>query len=786
MHSFFLDLRVGWRLLWRANPITWPALLSFVLGIGVNLTILRVAENLFYVPIPDRDRVVLAWSRTQRSGANRVPASWGEFRYWKRESRSFEKLAAYEARSFTLGVQPRRRANGAVVDGEYFTLTGARPALGSAVDPSARPMFGTAVISYRLWQRQWGGDKGVLGSALTLDGTPFTVVGVLSADYEVLPEVDFWIQAEPKAGQKGSLWVLGKLRPGLSIEQARQEMETVASGYADDASDDTELRGAILSPVSMGVFDEDFRFFLIAVACAAVAVLVVASLNISGLLLTAALGRGRELAIRQALGASPWRIVRQLVTESVPLGLLSAAFSWLGAYWAGRIVFGLLPIAGSRQAPENFLVTTGCALALALVAVLIASAAPAANISRLGLAMTLQQGGPAVGLARPRRRLQQVIVVAQLTAAVALLVPSVALWRTVDGFYHLSTGFKVDGTITGTAELPGDSERRIALTRAISSLSGHQYVARPAISTDPLLKGARGQVAFVTDLESRAGCSASISAVAGSYFETLAIPVLEGTASPVQNEMGRKNVVVVNRTFARQCFGTAPAVGRVLRIEKDEASAALQVTGVVGDTRSVHPAFDPVAQIYVPYAVRPLKTVSFFFDGRSANQAVLEQLPREFARFDSDILVFDLESLNQTRSRLFEWHRAPIGILCILTVIAFALAAVGVYGIVAYSAAQRRGEIAVRLALGGQVGRLRWILLREGVTLLCAGMVAGLGIGLFLCAILAKVLVPQLRVADPALLLVPAALIGAVSVLAIYVPTRKVFRDSLMPVLRSD
>lgn len=786
MHGFFLDLRVGWRLLWRANPITWPALLSFVLGIGVNLTILRVAENLFYVPIPDRDRVVLAWSKNQHSGANRVPASWREFRYWKRESRSFEKLAAYEARPFTLGVQPRRRANGAVVEGEYFTLTGARPALGSAVDPSARPMFRTTVISYHLWQRQWGGDKGVLGSALILDGTPFTVVGVLSADYEVLPEVDFWIQAEPKEGQKGSLWVLGKLRPGLSIEQARQEMETVASGYAEDASDDAEPRGAILSPVSMGVFDEDLRFILIAVACAAVAVLVVASLNISGLLLTAALGRGREFAIRQALGASPWRIIRQVASESVPLGLLSAAFAWLGSYWAGRIVFGLLPIAGSRQAPENFLATIGCALALALVAVVIASTAPAANISRLGLAMTLQQGGPGVGLARPRRRLQQVIVVAQLTAAVSLLVPSVALWRTVDGFYRLNTGFKVDGTITGSAELPGDSERRIALARAISSLSGDQDVARPAISTDPLLKGARGQVAFVTDLDSRAGCFASISGVTGSYFETLAIPVLEGTASPVQNEIGRKNVVVVNRAFARQCFGTAPAVGRVLRIEKDEASAALQVTGVVDDTRSVHPAFDPVAQIYVPYAVHPLKTVSFFFDGRSANQAVLEQLPREFARFDSDILVFDLESLNQTRSRLFEWHRVPIGILCILTVIAFALAAVGVYGIVAYSAAQRRVEIAVRLALGGQVSRLRWILLREGLTLLCAGMVAGLGIGLFLCAILAKVLVPQLRVADPALLLVAAALIGAVSVLAIYVPTRKVFRDSLMPVLRSD
>lgn len=369
MHGFFRDLRVGWRLLWRANPITWPALLSFVSGIGVNLTILRVAENLFYVPIPDRDRVVLAWSKNQHSGANRVPASWREFRYWKRESSSFEKLAAYEARPFTLGVQPRRRANGAVVEGEYFTLTGARPALGSAIDPSAWPMFRTAVISYRLWQRQWGGDKGVLGSALILDGTPFTVAGVLSADYEVLPEVDFWIQAEPKAGQKGSLWVLGKLRPGLSIEQARQEMETVASAYAEEASDNTAPRGAILSPVSIGVFDEDFRFIIMAVACAAVAVLVVASLNISGLLLTAALGRGRELAIRQAFGVSSWRIVRQLVSESVPLGLLSAAFSGLGSYWAGRIVFGLLPIAGSRQAPENFLATIGCALALALVAV---------------------------------------------------------------------------------------------------------------------------------------------------------------------------------------------------------------------------------------------------------------------------------------------------------------------------------------------------------------------------------------------------------------------------------
>ncbi len=786
MHSFFLDLRVGWRLLWRANPITWPALLSFVLGIGVNLTILRVAENLFYVPIPERDRVVLAWSRNQRSGANRVPASWREFRYWKRESRSFEKLAAYEARTFTLGVQPRRRANGAVVEGEYFTLTGAQAALGSAVDPSARPMFGTAVISYRLWQRQWGGDKGVLGTALILDGTPFTVVGVLSPDYEVLPEVDFWIQAEPKAGQKGSLWVLGKLRPGVSIEQARQEMESVASGYAEGASDDATPRGAILSPASMGVFDEDFRFIIIAVACAAGAVLVVASLNISGLLLTAALGRSRELAIRQAFGASPWRIVRQLVSESVPLGLLSAAFSWLGSYWAGRIVFGSLPIAGPRQAPEHFLATIGCALALALVAVLIASAAPAANISRVGLAMTLQQGGPAVGLARPRRRLHQVLVVAQLTAAVALLMPSVALWRTVDGFYRLNTGFKVDGTITGKAELPGDPERRIALASAISSLSGGRYVARPAISTDPLLTGARGQVAFVTDLESRAGCSASISGVAGSYFETLAIPLLEGTASPVQNEMGRKDVVVVNRAFARHCFGAAPAVGRVLRIEKDGASAALQVTGVVGDTRSVHPAFDPVAQIYVPYAVHPLKTVSLFFEGRGANQAVLEQIPREFARFDRDILVYDLESLNQTRSHLFEWHRAPIGILCILTMISFALAAVGVYGIVAYSAAQRRVEIAVRLALGGQVGRLRWILAREGATLLCAGMVAGLGIGLILCAVLAKALVPQLRVADPALLLVAAALLAAVSILAIYVPTRKVFRESLMPVLRSD
>jgi len=805
--SLFQDLTYAARSLRRRPAFTAVAVLTLALGIGGTAAVLSLTGALFSatLPIPQADRVVAVTEHRVEGGPGQVVQYPDYVAYRNGAASAFADLAAIGNR--TLMVRTGEGAEslpGSFVSGNYFRMLEVAPALGRYLTPEddrsgAAPVV---VLGHRLWQSRFDGDPGVLGSTLHLNGRPATVVGVAGEGFRgsvMTASPEFWVPiaareilAPELADVEGTrthwLWMQGRLADGVDRRQAQAALTVVGRQLSQEREERSGVRAIGLTPagsIPAGMRSEATTLSGILLV-ASMLVLLIASINVAGMLLARAITRRREMAIRLAIGAGASRLVRQLLTESALLFLLGGAAGVVLAYWLVDLLAvplttpgGPLPLPLANLDPAIDGGLLALSLLIAVGAGVLAGIAPAIQSGRSDLVVSLK-GTPSES---GRSRLRSALVVGQVATCFLLLMATGLLVRSLQEAARVDLGFEPTGVLTGSLDLARagyDAQSGRAFYRDLAErLERSPGVMGVSFSDVHPLAGS--EVTTVLEVTGGERVELWYNPVSRGYFETLGIPLRQGRVFGEADREGAPPVAVVNESFVHVHSGGASPIGRTIRMGGEE----VEIVGVVADTRWSSLDEDPF-----PFAYRSLEqdftpTVSLlvrFAGDATAAEAVVR---RELHALDPDLPLLGVT----THDRTVREHMVPQRIAAYgagaFGVIGLLLAVVGLYGLLAYTVGQRTREIGIRMALGARAGNVAHLVLRHGATLVAAG--AGVGILASLWAL------PRLggllfgvTSTDPAAFMAVLLLLLAVGLLAAYLPARRAARVDPMIALRAE
>jgi len=795
------DLRDALRSLLRAPGFTLVAVVTLALGIGANSAIFTVVNALLVrpLPYPDADRLVQIWEI--RPQIDRSSVSPGEFHDWREKSECFEHLAAIDFRDANLtgGAEPESVPI-ARVSAEWFPMLGLRPALGRFFGPEEdRPEHNRVVVlSHSLWQRRFGGEPGVVGTSILLDGEPSLVLGVFHPgdrtpqDAALVEPIAFDAAARVNRGHH-YLEVLGRLSPGTPIATARAEMSALAATLAKDLGVRPENEGVMLVPLQEGLYGRG-RSVLFVLLGAVGLVLLIACANVAGLLLARAAEREQELAVRAALGATRRRLAQQRFAESLLLGLAGAASGLVLSLWGVELLLKLVP--GGIDRVHEVGVDGNVLLFTATTAVacgLLAGVAPALFAAGSAPALALAQGGRGTTTSRRKARLRSLLVAGQLALSIVLLVTAALLLRSFEALRRVDPGFATSGRIAAEISLPQrtyDAAARAAffddLTTRLQALPG--VTAAGAVNLLPL-SGSNNSGNYSVEAEPERTREERLNAnrrlVAGDYFAALGLPLLQGRVFDRRDAAGSPEVVVVNRTFARRHWPDGSALGKRMRYGSGASNPApwREIVGVVADLR--HTALDvaPRAEVYMPLAQSPAGTMSVVVAATGPSGGRLEALRETVRALDPDLPIANPRSMEDVVSGSLLPQRLAMVLLGVFATLALLMAALGLYGVVAYSVARRTQEIGVRIALGATGPGVLRLVVGQGMRLVAAGVAAGLAGAWGVTRLLASLLY-GVSPTDPVAFSLAAVLLGLVALLAAALPAWRASRLDPMTALR--
>ena len=815
MTTVLQDVRYGLRMLWRSPGFTAVAVVSLALGIGVNTAIFSLFNAVLVRPLPVvAGQGSLVWLR--------APNSYPDYLDYSAQARSFEGLAAVTGTrefSLTRGGEPEL-LRGEFVTANYFDVLGVRPRLGRGfLAEEGRDPAPVVVLSDRLWRTRFGADPSIVGGRITLNGLGFTVVGVAPEKFigtEVGLDRELWVplSLEPvlnpqRAAREGrgdesllrerhSYWlaVFGRLKGGVTREQAGAEMDALARRVAEAAGDraDAEALRRVQPLALSGGLDPRDREEALPVAGVVMGVvglvLLIACANLAGLLLARAAVRRRETAVRQALGASRRRLIRQWLTESVLLGVLGGAAGLLLALWANDVMLsyaGATPLA-SLDLGLDFRVLA-FALFVSVGAGIVFGLAPALQASRLDIVTALKTEDALARAGSRRSRLRAVFVTAQVTLSVVLLVCAGLFIRSLQSAHSIDPGFRVERALTVPVDLGllryeqagGQAFYRELLSRVAS---------QPGVESASLVRFAQLGFSFAQGQvfaegktgEGDEGASTGFNVVGPRYFETMGTRLVRGRDFAEADREGAPGVVVVNETLARMLWPDEDALGKRLSFE-GARGPFLEVVGVARDgkyrslgDRSRPYVYRPLMQSYEPKMTLVVRT--------SGEPAALAGAVRgQLRALDPNLPVAEMRTLAEQfdlsllPSRVAAWTLGAFGLL------ALALAAIGVYGVVSYSVAQRTREIGVRVALGASRRDVLRLVLGEGLKMVAAGLGVGLLLALAATRLVAGFLY-GVTASDPVTFAGVPVLLGAVALAAGYLPARRATKVDPMKALR--
>jgi len=800
------DLRYAVRTL-VANPgFTATAILCLSLGIGLNSAIFSVVDGVLLQPFPypDADRIVILNSTNQRAGVSRAGFSWLDLRDVRDQTTTIASVAAFTGRTLTIsdGTSEPERFNGAVVSSSLFGLLGTPPVLGR--DFTENDDRGGAervvMLSDEVWKLRYDADPSIVGRAISINGFPHTVIGVMPPKF-MFPETQrLWVPLAPyyesTARDVRALQVFARLEPGVSVEQASTDLAGVFGRLATTYPKENDGWGAAIRPLKDWMIPDQVELVILAMMGAVTLVLLIACSNVANLLLARASVRHREISIRAALGAGRLRIIRQLLTEAVIIGLLSAPVGIVLA-WATLALLdrGIPPdsvpyfIHWALDA-RSIAYTVGISLATGLVFGMV----PALHATRSNLQDSLKEG--ARGSTGGRRAwLRNGLVVVEIAMSLVLLIGASLFVRSFLNLQNATVGFDTAPLMTFRFYLPGAAyetegakERRVQdIVRRVEALPGVQ--AAFASNFVPLGAGGGGGNVMVEGRTVPRGEEPGITFIGATprLRQTLNVALTSGRDLTESEETTRTPVAIVNQTMAKQLWPTEDAVGRRFRLVGDEIPDWFTVVGVVADFRhgqgnSRRPVF-PSA--YVPYSFAPTLntglTVRVAGDPARITTAVREQIRLA----DPTLPVFQVRTMEDLRQfsfwqyKLFGWMFSAFGFVALL------LASVGVYGVLSYSVSQRRQEIGVRMALGAGRADVLRLVIGQGIRLAAlgigAGVFAALGVTQFI-----KTLLYNVTASDPASFGLVAVFLAIVAVIASYVPARRAMGVDPIIALRND
>jgi len=807
MEPFLQDLRYAWRMLFKNAGFTTVVVVTLALGIGTNTAIFTVVNAVLLRSLPFRDpsRLVLV---VERSPFPTITTSYQNYVDWRDQSHSFESMEATRATNLTLvaGGEPER-LNARMATAGLFPLLGVRAVAGRTFLPEEDRAGGApaALLSYGLWQRRFGGSRAIIGKTIDLDAQPYTVVGVLPPGFEILQPADVYLPFVPwaKTLPDDRNWHPGivpvaRLRPGVTMQQARTEMRTIAQRLEKQYPDyNTGTSADVVGLQEQMV--QNVRPALILLLSAVGLVLLIACVNVANLLLARATARQREVAIRAAMGASRTRIIRQLLTESVLMGFLGGAAGLLLAPWAVTALLSLsagsVPDVGPIAIDRWVLAFTA---GVSLLTGILFGLAPVLRVMKFDLRQTLNEG--ARGSAGPlHQRLGAALVVAEIALAVLLMVGAGLLLRSFERMQETPPGFRTDHLLI--ADLPlsptayAKPELRFQffdrLIERARTLPGVRSIG--AASFLPVSGG--GSIIHF-NVYGRPPKSAHDFVAAGyrtitpNYLETLGIPLLQGRFFTSADDETAPPVVILNASMARTFFHGENPLGQRIQLGAlpDQQVPWMEVVGVVGDVRPGL-GLDPQAEMYLPYrqadTVLPVFQLSIVLRTGGeplAETSALRGALKEVASNQPLVRVRTMED-NMAGTAVQPRFRAIL--LGAFSGIALALAAVGIYGLMSYLVAQRTHEIGIRMVLGAQPRQVLKRVVLQGSILALTGIGLGLAAALGLTHLIASMLY-GVRPNDPLTFAGVSLLLALTAVAASYLPALRATKVDPMVALRHE
>ncbi len=799
MATMWQDLRYGMRMLWKSPGFALVAVLTLALGIGANTAIFSVVRAVLLRPLPYNEPEQLVWMQEDAGDVQNRWVSYPNFVDWRARNHSFAAMSTTRGWTLTLtGDGEPESLNARMVSAAYFDVMRVRPVMGRAFLPEedkygAQPV---TMLSYGFWQRRFGGDQNIVGKTITLDNRPFTVVGVMPRDFQHQGPPPVWVLLGQWAGEGGWLkrdvrvagYVLGRLKPGVTIQQAQADMDAIKADLVREYAWTNAGHNIRITSLYENMVGEARRSLLLLFGAVGF-VLLIACANVANLLLARATTRRREFAIRAALGASRWRLMRQLLIESVLLSILGGALGLLLALWGVDLLRAAEPAGIPRVATIGIdRLVLGFTCALSLLTGIVFGLAPAWTSAKTNLAEALKESAHAA-IGGPGRRLRAALVVTEIALALVLLVGAGLLTRSLARLLTTNPGFNPDNVLTLSLSLPkpryADKEQisrfQQELLQRVAQLPGAQ--AACLSNSLPGLDSWQNDIAVEGHAPLNPGEEINVdwSITSERYFDVMRIPLLRGrTFTPEEARTGAP-VVVVDESLARRFWPDGDAVGKHIKYHGPMAD---EIIGVVGNVQDFGQESPSRIRIYSPFGAAGLRlsTLSIRLTTPDA-QGMAAAVAREVHALDNDLPLTDVETMGQIIGHEAAPRTFNVILLGLFAALALLLAAVGIYGLMNYTVTQRTQEIGVRMALGAQASDVLRLVLRQGLLL----ALVGVGVGLLIAAAATRLLASLLYgvgAFDPLVFTGMALLLVGVAFVASYIPARRATKVDPMVALR--
>jgi len=802
--NFFQDIRFGVRMLIKDPGFTSVVIVTLALGIGANTTVFTLVNAVLFkgLPFDQPDRIMSVSSNNLSKKRDRDAISYPDFADMRSQIKKLQGVAAFTGQAVVLndpgGVSERYR--GTRVSTNCFSLIGQKPLLGRDFTPQEeqRNAPPVVILGYGVWKDRYGSDPSILGRVLRINDVSTVVVGVMPNDMKFPGEADMWIPLIPAGTMENrdsrGLNVIGRLASGATIAEARAELGILAKNLEKEYSKSNAGVGLVVVPFTEQANGGNIRTMFLALMGAVGFVLLIACANVANLLLTRSLSRAKEISIRSAMGASRLRVVRQLLIESVLLGLVGGALGLPLAMWGVR-AFDLATTNVGKPSWIKFVMdytTFGYLAAICVLTGVLFGLAPALHISKLDVNKTLKDGGRGSTGGSRIKYLSGVMVVIEVTLAIVLMAGAGLMIRSFLKMYGLDPGVDTKNLLTMRFGLPEQRyktpESRMSFEeRLLPRLAAIPGVESVSLASSIPLQGADNrqfEVEGQAPMDPEKLPRLFRLVVTPEYFQTMRSRIIRGRALDDSDGAPGKANIVVNQTFAAKYWPREDALGKRLRLTGEGERPWLTVVGVIPEIIQLNPSRnEPNTIIYAPYRMDPLRGVAILARTRAPPESLIEAFRKQVRNVDEDLPVFDAKTMEQILVDQ-RWPFRVFGTLfAIFATIGLALSAVGIYAVVAYSVTRRTQEIGVRMALGATTGSVLRLILSLGYKQLAIGLILGLGAAFGLTRVLKSLLV-QITPTDPVTFAGIALLLLVIGGVACWMPARKAAKIDPMIALR--
>ncbi|MGA3190121.1 MAG: ABC transporter permease [Bryobacteraceae bacterium] len=805
------DLPYAVRILLKSPGFALIAILTLALGIGANTALFSIVDGVLLNPLPYPHSEQLVAVSEKRAEDEKSPPVYLNFLDWQRQTQTLASMAIYRNKDYNVsGTAEAQRLSGYMISADFFSTLGVNPVLGRTfrADDDQIGAAPVVILGGGFWTRAFGASADVAGKALILNGTSYTIVGVIPSgfsfygqDRDVYTPIGQWNDASFRDRRISvSAHVVGRLKPGVTLQQAKADMDVVSRNLAAAFPDSNKSVGVTLAPMKEDIVGNVQPFLLVLLAAVGF-LLLIACANVANLLLARATRRSREFAVRAALGAGHTRIIRQLLTENFLLAALGGMLGLLIAFIATRaavqVLPGTLPRAGEVALDGRVLLFT---MALSLFAAIIFGLSPALKSSRVDLQEVLRAGGR--GSSGARHRLQGAFVAVEIAMALVLLIGAGLMLRSLAELWRVNPGYQPSGAITFSVSMPSSAATTTAETRARLRQFHDKIRSIPGVRAVSVTLGSRPMIhdsAVPFWIEGRAK-PASENDMPGSMFylveadfqQAMGITLERGRFVTAQDNEHTPLVMDIDDVFARTYFPGENPIGKRVHLMQFDVEA--EIVGVVGHIKQWGPGGGAKgaieAQFFYPFMQMPDKLMSMAAGGAAVvvrtegdPASIMKLVRRDVQEIDSREVIYGVQTLDQVLAAALAPRRLSMILLGVFAGLALMLACVGIYGVVSYLVGQRTHEIGVRIALGAQRSDVMRLVLGEGAKMALAGVVAGLGAAFGLTRLMSNQLF-GVTSHDPLTYAAVAVLLMLVALLACYIPARRAMRLDPVEALR--